>query len=133
MEAEALYRQIGRLLETAPDFSGYGPLSKDQLTWLGRAHALVSTSGDIIAKAEFDLASKNVQGALRQEAIQQIVLTLYKVLGAAELKAPAGVKGAFIPVGNSFDAFAALAKVLQTATKDILIVDLRPCTSSRFG
>src|SRR5205814_5682968 len=29
----------------------------------------------------------------------------------------------FIPAGNSFDAFAALSKVLQTAAQDVLMVD----------
>jgi hypothetical protein len=35
MNAETLYRQLGRLIETAPDFSGYGPLNTEQLRWLG--------------------------------------------------------------------------------------------------
>ena len=51
------------------------------------------------------------------------MLVLYKALASAELKAPASAQGAFIPAGNRFDAFAALTKVLQTATIDALIVD----------
>ena len=50
-------------------------------------------------------------------------LALYRALAAAELKAPPSVQGTFIPVGNSFDAFAALTKVLQTASSDVLIID----------
>ena len=106
-----------------PDFNGYGPLTKDHLTWIGRVHALVQQSGDNLALAEFSLASKNIQGALRHDAINQITLILYKLLGAAELQAPPSARGTFIPVGSSFDAFAAVSKVLQTATKDAFIVD----------
>ena len=50
-------------------------------------------------------------------------LALYRALAAAELKAPPSVQGTFIPVGNSFDAFAALTKVLQTESSDVLIID----------
>jgi hypothetical protein len=123
MDAEALYRQLGRIIETAPDFTGYEPLTQDHLLWMGRAHALVRASGDTSAQVEFELASRGVQGALRHDSIKQLMLVLYKVLGTAELNAPPSARGAFIPVGNSFDAFAAITKVLLTATTDILLVD----------
>jgi hypothetical protein len=56
-------------------------------------------------------------------ALETIRRILYRVLASAELRAPAGVKGKFIPTGGSFDAFAAIAKILQSATRDIFIVD----------
>ena len=123
MDPETLYRQLGRLIETAPDLSGFDPLTTEHLTWIGRAHALVKASGDLVALAEFNLASKSIQGALRHDATKNMMLVLYKVLGSAELEAPPSVRGSFIPVGNSFDAFAAIAKVLQTASSDVLVVD----------
>jgi len=123
MDSETLYRQLGRIIETAPDFSGYAPLTKDHLTWLGRAHALVQASDDMLAKAKFSLASDKMHTALRDDGIKEIMLLLYNLLGVAELKAPPSARGAFIPAGNSFDAFAAVSKVLQTATTDVFIVD----------
>jgi hypothetical protein len=51
------------------------------------------------------------------------MLVLYKVLASAELASPPGAQGAFIPVGNSFDAYAAVAKVMASAKRDVLIVD----------
>ena len=123
MDPETLYRQLGRLLESAPDFSGYGPLSTDQLVWLGRAHALVAESGDLACRAELDMALKIVHSPAKAEGMKQVMLTLYKVLGSAELKAPPGVQGAFIPANSRFDAFAAINKGLQAAQSDILIVD----------
>lgn len=51
------------------------------------------------------------------------MMALYRALAKAELAAPAGVQGAFIPVGGSFDAYAALAKVFSKAQADLLVVD----------
>jgi hypothetical protein len=56
-------------------------------------------------------------------AAQAIEAVLYRALAKAEFAAPAAVQGSFIPVGNSFDAFAAIGKVLQQATSDLLIID----------
>lgn len=123
MDAETLYRQLGRLIETAPDFTGYGALSSDQMTWLGRAHALIEAGDNLITKVEMTSALQNVQGPIRADAAKTVMMSLYKALAAAELKAPASAQGSFIPAGNRFDAFAAVTKVLQTATADVFIVD----------
>jgi len=120
---EVLYRQIGRLIETAPDFSGLGVLNAEQLRWLGRARALVVAGNDPALNVELDLAAKAMQSARRGDASQTIMRVLYSALASAELKAPPSAQGAFIPAGNRFDAFAALAKVLQTATVDVFVVD----------
>jgi hypothetical protein len=56
-------------------------------------------------------------------AHQKLMLVLYRVLASAELASPPGAQGAFIPVGNSFDAYAAVAKVMASARRDVLIVD----------
>lgn len=124
MNPADIYNQLGRLLEEMPDLSGFSPLTHDQLVWIGRAGALVKVSGDTLASVDFDQASKALQvGPTRGDGVRLLVLTLYKVLGRAELEAPPSVRGKFIPAGNSFDAFAAISKVLQSATTDILIVD----------
>jgi hypothetical protein len=48
---------------------------------------------------------------------------VYRALAKAELKAPAAVQGSFIPAGNAFDAFSAIAKVVGNAQQNVLIVD----------
>ena len=58
-----------------------------------------------------------------QGAVTQIFQILYRALGHCELQLPAGSAGSFVPVGSSFDAFAALSKILAAATSDVLIVD----------
>jgi hypothetical protein len=62
---EEMYRRIGRLIESAPTFGGIGPLSVDQMTWLGRAEALVVSSRDLVAQAEFSLSNKKSPYQLR--------------------------------------------------------------------
>lgn len=55
---------------------------------------------------------------------KQIMLAALHVLEAeAGLKASASARGAFIPMGNAFDAMTAIGKVLTGAKHDLLIVD----------
>jgi hypothetical protein len=123
VDAETLYRQIGRLLEAMPDFSGFAPMSSEQFTWLGRAEVLVGFCKNTIWIAEYSIAAKSLQGPMRRDALETIKLIVYKALAHAEMEAPPSAQGAFIPAGNRFDAFAALTKVLQTANKDVFLVD----------
>ena len=122
-DPESLYRQMGRIIETMPDFSGYAPITDDEYLWIGRASALIEQGGNILDQSDWRMATKNLQTALRHDAVQPMKMVLFRVLAAAELNAPAGVRGSFIPVGNNFDAFSAVSKVLKTAKKDIMIVD----------
>jgi hypothetical protein len=121
---EEMYRRMGRLIESAPVFGGIASLSADQMTWLGRAEALVVSSGDLVAQAEFSLSKQRIATpTLRHTAYQSLMLTLYKVLASAELASPPGAQGAFIPVGSGFDAYSAVAKVMSSAKRDVLVVD----------
>jgi hypothetical protein len=121
---EDLYRRLGRIIEECPPFSGIAPLSVQQLTWLGRAEALVDASSDLMARAEFSAAKASLANpTMRQSGHQNLMMALYRVLGQAELASPPAAQGAFIPVGSSFDAYASLAKVFAQATTDILLVD----------
>lgn len=132
---ENLYRQLGRLVETMPSFEGVGQLLTEQHQWIGRADALIGAGGDIFEQSHWRTAVERLQTAARPSAAEKMRVVLYRVLAAAELKAPAGVGGAFIPVGNTFDAFTAISKLLQTATKDVLIVDpyMDETTLTEFG
>ncbi len=124
IDPESLYVQLGRLVETMPDFSMSGPLPAPSLQWLGRAHALVLATGEIgdviQLKNEIDRLKSEIFGP---SAALQIAAIIYRALAVAELNAPAAARGAFIPAGNAFDALAAIGNVLQTAKKDVLIVD----------
>ncbi len=119
---EDLYRQLGRLIETMPNLDT-DPLSPEANQWLGRADALIRQHDDIMLKAQWRATLNLFNVGDKASKIADIRQMLYMTLGAAELQAPAGIRGAFIPAGGSFDTFAAIAKVLKTATKDAFIVD----------
>jgi hypothetical protein len=121
-----LYQQLGRLLETPPDLSTYQAcVQPAALQWLGRGHALVKAVDvgagyDAIA---FTTAVDGMRTAAWSSNVQKVFQILYRALGHCELYLPAGVAGSFVPVGNSFDAFAALSKIFATAKVDVMIVD----------
>jgi hypothetical protein len=90
---EDLYRRLGRLIEACPSFSGISSLSVQQLTWLGRAEALVLASNDKIAAAEFAASRASLAySTMREAGHQGVMMTLYRVLAKAELAAPAQPK-----------------------------------------
>jgi len=122
-EAEALYHQTGRLIETMPTFQMSGPLSSDQMKWLGRAEALAQACLDPINLAQWQIAVQDIDTIRRGTSLTTMRLLLYKALALAELHAPPSVRGAFIPAGSEFDAFAALSKLIGSAEQDLLIVD----------
>jgi hypothetical protein len=131
MDPQSLYMQLGRLIETMPDLTRAGEYSPEILTWLARAHALVSIQGNAEDIAGIRNATNNaVQYAgdladtgVRKSAVKRIVTILYRALAIAELQAPTTARGAFIPAGNSFDAMAAVSRTLSGARHDALIVD----------
>ncbi len=121
-DPETLYRQLGRLIETLPDLT-QAPVPAEVHHWIARAYALVAEVGNSGDPAIFTLHANNLGLIGREHAAHTITTIVYRAFALAEMRAPAGVAGAFIPAHNSFDAFAALSKVLKTATKDVLIID----------
>ncbi|MFB6414371.1 phosphatidylserine/phosphatidylglycerophosphate/cardiolipin synthase family protein [Bradyrhizobium tunisiense] len=124
IDPEALYRQLGHLVATMPDLNGGDWTTPDGQRWLGRAAALVQASGANSADvAVFNVASNNLGTALHTQNVQAITAIVHRALANAELVAPASSQGAFIAVGESFSALAAVSKVLAGARQTVLIVD----------
>ena len=122
-EAENLYRQLGRLIEVVPDLTAQGPITQELNLWLARAYALVESVGNVADMVNLKTHISRLNTAARNQAAQEIHAIIYRALAVAELQSPAGASGTFIPVGNSFDAFSAISKLLQSAKKDVLILD----------
>jgi len=122
---QALYTQIGRLLESAPPLVEGDVDSPAVRLWVARAHALIAAVGVGTDAAKFSIEVDGRLGAhvWHESAVSSLFRMLYRALAHCELRSPAAAAGAFIPVGNSFDAFAALSKIMQTATSDVLIID----------
>jgi hypothetical protein len=126
VDYSSLYHQLGRLLETAPDLSSYQAcVAPAAMQWLGRAHATVNAAyvGSGIDAIAFKMAVDRLASAAWASGVTEIFQILYRALAHCELRLPPGAAGAFVPVGNSFDAFTALAKIFVTASADVMIVD----------
>ena len=119
---EALYLQLGSLVAEMPDLTS-GPITPEMNRWLGRAAALVELTGDLANTVNLKVTSQSLDGVHRARNAQTIAAIVHQALAKAELMAPASSQGAFIAAGHTFDAFAAVGKVLGTATTDVLIVD----------
>jgi hypothetical protein len=127
MDPQALYTQLGVLVQTMPNLATEDPFPPDTLKWLGDADALVSELGDtvLVAQLRAVLEGGVVQDDLfyRASFAKKVELYVYRALAIAEKRAPAAAQGAFIPAGNVFDVMVAMGKVLGSATSDVLIVD----------
>jgi hypothetical protein len=136
--SENLYRQLGRLIETMPDLKTCDITSPDVNQWLGRAYALVKETGDLsdLITLKMEIGKLGSTFPLeKNSAISTVHSIIYRALAIAELAAPAGTDGTFIPVGNSFDAFSAVSKILTNAKKDVFIIDpyMDEVTLTEFG
>ena len=124
-DPERLYRQICRLIETMPDLK-LKPIPNQTRQWLGRVYSAVSETGNVADAVSISQRSSELDHEwMSISAVEEIQNIVFRAFGVAEAKAPPGVAGSFIPVGASFDAFSAIAKVLESAKLDIMIVD--PC------
>lgn len=137
--SENLYHKLGRLIETMPDLKTCDLTNSEVNQWLGRAYVLVKEAGDIsdfvTFKSNITKLGTTIYANEQNSAILSIHSIIYRALAIAEQAAPKGSSGAFIPVGNSFDAFSALSKILGNAKKDVFIIDpyMDEVTLTEFG
>jgi hypothetical protein len=123
---EMLYLQIGWLVRDMPDFPE-GPsagISPEMNSWLAKAVVLVELTGNLADEILLSAISNRI-GTVNQMSgdKQAIVAIVNRAFAKAELMAPASISGKFITSGNTFDAFAAVGKVLERAKRLALFVD----------
>src|SRR5437763_3513212 len=124
MEPQELYQRLGRIIGSSPmSLDGVEPLYPGEMEWIGQASALSAMVGDLGLSAETQVAVNGLHSPGRAVSYQKLLLILYKALAQVELHCPPSVQGSFIPAGSPHDAFEAVAKILRTAKKDVLIVD----------
>jgi hypothetical protein len=121
---ETYYIMLGQLLREMPKISEAGALTPEQHAWIARATALI----DKLSYNQTDIShahqhARNTVTSPRGSSFQYLLALLYKTFAAIEISLPPSAQGAFIPVGNAFDALSALSKVVGIAKSDALIVD----------
>ena len=127
MTPEEEYVRLGQLLAAMPELRVEFPLSAEANLWLGRATALADKFLEESDRKDFRQAANLLVASpdkmVADAATHALTALLFRALAAAELKAPSVAQGAFISAGNSFDAVAAIGRVLGDAQHRILIVD----------
>jgi hypothetical protein len=106
-----------------PDLAN-GPITPEMNRWLARVLALVSQNDPLDRNiSTFRTSYQFLNTVNRRHNAQTIAAIVHEALAKAELAAPAAAQGTFIRVGHTFDAFAAVSKVLVTAKTDVLMID----------
>lgn len=118
---EQLLALLEAAIRDAPAFVYQEPLTEKEVRWLGRADALLEASGAIPATIKFRVARDNLGSYLHDR--NSLLIPLYDALSRVELRAPLSLQGAFIPPGDTWNGYASLVKIVETASDDIIIVD----------
>lgn len=123
MEPAELHARLKALVSEWVPFEGRGQVSQEALLWLGRLHALVVEADNATDSIVFGVAMQGIGTALHEMNAAQLKAIIFKTLAAAEMKAPAAQQGSFIAAASPFQVFAALAKIMASAKREVLIVD----------
>lgn len=124
MEPDRLYHELGYLIAEMPDMNTTQWQTPNGQRWLGRAAALIEQGGNSADMAVFNVAVQNLHSIRSYpDHVQSIIAILYRTLARAELQASPSSRGTFIPVGEAFSAFAAIADILTDAQQSVFFVD----------
>lgn len=120
-----IYTDLGALISQEPDeLANTWQPSSAALLWLGRVQAVITATRFSADVADVRNAVMNLMNrGLHQRGLNELRAVMYRVLAQAEYHVPSAMSGAFIPIGQPFDAFAAIGRLISTATQNVLIVD----------
>ena len=122
MEPHIILAQLRALLERMPNFEEYTSTSKEHMTWLAQAHAIISR-WDTTEAFPFKLASDSLTMDLTRDMnVAKIVGTLHRVIADLEIEVPSDIEVNF-GAGDVYDFFNALNKVIASAESSIFIID----------
>ena len=122
MQPEILLAQLRALIARAPDLRAFSPTSAEHQVWLGQAHALISRWDAVEAvsfKSHCGFLSSRVTKLM---GISGIISTLHRAIADLELKVPLEIEVSF-GVGEVYNFFLALNRVIKSAEKSIFIID----------
>lgn len=117
---EQLLSLLQAVIRDAPTFQLDAPVGETELKWLSRSDAILAACAVDLA-VFFRVARQDV-GTWAFDRTK-LMLPLYDALSRLELLVPSSLQGAFIPPGNTWDAYSAITKVVQTDCNDILVID----------
>ncbi|WP_143738334.1 phosphatidylserine/phosphatidylglycerophosphate/cardiolipin synthase family protein [Erythrobacter colymbi] len=122
---EALNRARS-LIQTEPNYRKVGETSQvlpETLKWLGQLGALIDAMKLVKEGVDFSLAQRMLVSSRGSQGGAEIQAVLYRVLAHAEIRAPTAAQGAFVAAGEEVNAYGAIAKILESAQQNLLVVD----------
>jgi hypothetical protein len=120
MEKHQLYVNLGRLVEAIPNLTEFR-IGIEARQWLARACALVQASGQIVDSTRLVTLMRFLSEEGDADYAREAMDIVFRALAVAELNSPEAVSGAFIAVGNHFDAMVAVGKVLGSANTTLAL------------
>lgn len=121
MDVVAAHAALKELANTVPNLArGYDEAT---IQWIARLVAILNKTERWNEKAKVQAAGDALGSVARTGSTLRILNALYQTIADIELELPTDQRGAFLAVGNPFDATIAVANVIKPAKKDVLIVD----------
>jgi hypothetical protein len=118
---EQLLALLQDAISSAPEFVYGQTLTETEIRWLGKCDALLDACNFLPALLSFRLARSNLNSYSHERSA--LLIPLFDALSRVELLAPISMQGAFIPPGDTWNGYAALVKIIQTESDDVLLVD----------
>lgn len=123
MDDQQAYQTLGRMIETMPNLLKAAG-DKAAIQWLARVQALLSVNRTSVDLARLNiLVGWMVGNNTNLNEVNEFTHMLYRALSEYELKSPINTQGAFVGVGNSFDALVSVGNLLKTAKDSVRIID----------
>jgi hypothetical protein len=122
VDESTLYRAAMRLLESMPTFV-YGTANVEARKWIATVMALADQVLSVAERAQLPAVRQRLGSMAAEDAWREFQDTLFRIIAILELRVPRSLSESFVPVGGSFDAFTALARVFSRAKRDVFVVD----------
>ncbi|MFI8570505.1 hypothetical protein ACIGEO_03160 [Stenotrophomonas bentonitica] len=127
MTPAELHFHYTEAIRTMPPFEyseTFTHLTKEQVAWQARTLAYLELQGKALDVHSFKSAiARSAMPASRVGAGLEFYQILTTAVTRAEIEMPAGARGAFVPVGDQFDALRSITELVQGANHDLFVVD----------
>ncbi len=113
---------ISHLIEAVPPFEySAGKLSREEMIWIGQAHAILQEVAGPILCADFVIARDQLFSFIHSR--DKLLLPLHQAYGLVELRLPVASQGAYIPPGDKWNGYAAIVKLLAERREPAVVID----------
>lgn len=121
-EDDLRYRAAMRLLETMPAYVR-GTDNVELSKWVAALMALADLVLPVPEPAQLLTFRQRLGTMAGESAWKEYRDTLFRLIAVLELRVSQSLSESFVPVGGTFDVFAALSRIFARAQKEVYVVD----------